>query len=97
VSLERTSSIADGLMSIRIGTIPFAHHRAFIDDVVTVPDDDIVAAMKFLLEREKLVTEPSGAITVAALLSGRVQPRGETAVVLSGGNVDWPGLVQLLQ
>lgn len=97
VSLDHTSSIADGLMSIRIGTIPFAHHREFVDDVVTVPDDAIIEAMRLLLEREKLVTEPSGAITVAALLSGRVRPRGETAVVLSGGNVDWPGLVQLLQ
>jgi threonine dehydratase len=97
VSLERTSSIADGLMSIRIGTIPFEHHRAFLDEVVTVSDAAIVDAMRLLLERAKLVTEPSGAITLAAILSGRVQPRGETAVVLSGGNVDWPGLVQLLQ
>jgi threonine dehydratase len=97
VNLERTSSIADGLMSIRIGTIPFEHHRAFLDEVVTVGEDAIIEAMRLLLERAKLVTEPSGAITVAALLTGQVQARGETAAVLSGGNVDWPGLVQLLQ
>jgi threonine dehydratase len=96
VSLEHTSSIADGLMSIRIGTIPFAHHQALLDDVVTVEEDAIREAMRLLLDRAKLVTEPSGAITVAALMSGRVKPRGETAVVLSGGNVEWPGLVQLL-
>jgi threonine dehydratase len=96
VSLEHTSSIADGLLSIRIGTIPFAHHQAFLDEVVTVDDGAIRLAMRFLLDRAKLVTEPSGAITVAALLAGVMQPRGDTVAVLSGGNVEWPGLVELL-
>jgi threonine dehydratase len=96
VSLDTTSSIADGLMSIRIGTIPFAHHRAFLDDVVTVADDALPDAMRLLLERAKLITEPSGAITLAALLTGKVKPRGETVIVLSGGNIEWPGLTQLL-
>lgn len=44
----------------------------------------------------KLVTEPSGAITVAALMEGIVKPSGKTVVVLSGGNIEWPGLVPLL-
>jgi threonine dehydratase len=96
VTLPSTDSIADGLMSIRIGTIPFAHHEAFLDDVVTVDDAAMVRAMRHLLDRAKLVAEPSGAITVAALLGGRVSPRGETVAILSGGNIEWPGLAALL-
>lgn len=96
VTMPSTRSIADGLMSIRIGTVPFAHHEAFLDDVVTVDDDAIIRAMRHLLDRAKLVTEPSGAITVAALLEGRVTARGETVAILSGGNIEWPGLMALL-
>jgi threonine dehydratase len=96
VTLQSTHSIADGLMSIRIGTVPFAHHEAFIDDVVTVDDSAIVTAMRHLLDRAKLVAEPSGAITVAALMAGRVAPRGSTVAILSGGNIEWPGLRALL-
>jgi threonine dehydratase len=96
VTLPSTHSIADGLMSIRIGTLPFAHHEAYLDDVVTVDDAAIVRAMRHLLDRAKLVAEPSGAITVAALLDGRVTPRGSTVAILSGGNIEWPGLKALL-
>lgn len=96
VTLASTGSIADGLMSIRIGTIPFAHHEAFMDDVVTVDDAAIVHAMRDLLDRAKVVAEPSGAITVAALQEGRVSVSGATVAVLSGGNIEWPGLAELL-
>lgn len=96
VTLERTASIADGLTAVRIGTIPFRHHMAFLDDVVTVPDEEIVPAMRLLLDRAKLVAEPSGAITLAALLSGRIAVRGDTVAVLSGGNVEWSDLQRLL-
>lgn len=96
VTLPSTDSIADGLMSIRIGTINFAHHDAFIDDVVTVDDAAIVRAMRHLLDRCKLVAEPSGAIAVAALMEGRVPASGETVAVLSGGNIEWAGLRALL-
>jgi threonine dehydratase len=96
VTLPSTHSIADGLMSIRIGTVPFAHHEAFLDDVVTVDDDAIVRAMRHLIDRCKLVAEPSGAITVAALMEGRVAVSGEAVAILSGGNIEWPGLRSLL-
>ena len=95
VTMPATQSIADGLMSIRIGAVPFAHHEAFLDDVVTVDDDAIVRAMRHLLDRVKLVAEPSGAITVAALMDGRVTARGDTVAILSGGNIEWPGLASL--
>ncbi len=61
-----------------------------VDDVVVVPDDDVAEAMVTLMERAKLVVEGGGAVGVAALLTGAVQPAatGATVVVLSGGNVD---------
>jgi threonine dehydratase len=96
VTLSSTRSIADGLMSIRIGTINFAHHEAFIDDVVTVDDAAIVRAMRHILDRCKLVAEPSGAIAVAALMEGLVPAAGETVAILSGGNIEWTGLQALL-
>ncbi len=96
VTLEQTGGIADGLLAIRIGTANFAHHEAYLDDVVTVPDGIIRCGVRFLLDRMKLVAEPSGAITVAALLDGRVRGVGPTVAVLSGGNIEWPGLHSLL-
>ena len=94
--LERSSSIADGLLAVEIGRVTFAHHQQFLDDVVTVPDDAIRGAMRFLLDRVKVVAEPSGAITLAALTEGLVRPRGPTVVVLSGGNIEWAGLGEAL-
>jgi threonine dehydratase len=96
VTLERSVSLADGLLAIEVGHLPFAHHQAFLDEVVTVDDGALRAAMRFLLDRMKLVTEPSGAITVAALLERLVRPAGPTVAVLSGGNVEWAGLTALL-
>ena len=96
VRLEHTASIADGLLATEIGRVTFAHHQEFLDDVVTVPDDAIPPAMRLLLDRAKLVAEPSGAITLAALMTGVVKPVGPTVVVLSGGNIEWPGLQECL-
>jgi threonine dehydratase len=96
VELDGTASLADGLLAVRIGTLPFAHLRAYLDEVVTVDDVPLVRAMRLLLDRNKLVVEPSGAITVAALLAGIVKPRGPTVAVLSGGNVEWDDLERLL-
>jgi threonine dehydratase len=94
VRLEKFQSIADGLLAVEIGKVTFAHHQQYLDDVVTVPDEAIPPAMRFLLDRVKLVAEPSGAITLAALQEGFVKPVGPTVVVLSGGNVEWLGLQQ---
>ena len=97
VVLERTSSIADGLLAIQIGTLPFAHHQLYLDDVVTVHDEALRGAMRYLLDRMKLVVEPSGAITVAALRDGLLPPvQGPVVAVLSGGNIEWSGLRELL-
>lgn len=96
VTLDAATSLADGLLAVRVGTIPFAHHRAYLDEVVTVDDRSLVEGVRFLLERMKLVAEPSGAATVAALLTGTVRPQGKTVALLSGGNIEWAGLAALL-
>jgi threonine dehydratase len=98
VRLERPGdSIADGLLAIQIGTITFRHHQAYLDEVVTVDDAALPGAMRFLLDRLKLVAEPSGAITLAALIEGIITPRGATVALLSGGNIEWDGLSSLLR
>jgi threonine dehydratase len=95
VTIPSLGGLADGLLATRVGTVPFAHHQAYLDDVVTVEDGLLVPAVRFLLDRMKLVAEPSGAITVAALQAGLVKADGPTVCVLSGGNVEWPGLLTL--
>ncbi|HEY2376489.1 MAG TPA: threonine/serine dehydratase [Gemmatimonadaceae bacterium] len=98
VRLEKTKSLADGLMAVEIGRLPFAHHERYVDEVVTVDDASLAPAVRLLLDRMKLVAEPSGAITIAALLEGLVRPRDSRPVVavLSGGNIEWDGLQELL-
>ncbi len=88
--------LADGLLAVKIGARNYDHLDAALDEVVTVPDAALAEAMRFLLDRHKLVTEPSGAITVAALQAGLVTPRGDTVCILSGGNIEWDGLQELL-
>lgn len=97
VRLEKTSSIADGLMAVEIGHLTFAHHSRFMDDVVLVEEEPMRRAMRLLLDRGKLVTEPSGAITAAAVMEGLVEIKGPTVVVLSGGNIEWDGLKGAIQ
>ncbi len=83
-------SLADGIAVKRPGVVTFPIVEELVDEVVTVEEDGIAEAMVLLLERAKLVVEGAGAVGVAALISGVVEapPKGTTAVVLSGGNVD---------
>ena len=70
------------------GELTFEVNRRLVDELVTVTDEEIVEAMVFLFDRLKLVVEPSGAVGVAALLSGKLDARGRSVgIVLSGGNV----------
>ncbi len=96
VTLDRTESVADGLMPLRTGNLTFEHVRELVDDVVLVDDDAIRDAASLLLKELRLVVEFSGAATVAALRSGLVgtEDRGVVAVV-SGGNVDPAVLMDL--
>jgi threonine dehydratase len=83
-------TIADGIAVKRPGALTLDLIRRWVDDVVTVPEDDVAEAMVLLMEKAKLVVEGAGAVGVAALLGGQTAPaaRGTTVVVLSGGNVD---------
>jgi threonine dehydratase len=92
VTLERTETIADGLMPVRPGDLTFEHVRAFVDRVVTVNDADIARATLWLFSEAKQVVEPSGAATVAAVLwaatnSPLADTSKKTVAILSGGNV----------
>jgi threonine dehydratase len=96
VRLGHTESIADGLLAVEIGHLTFAHHQQFMDDVVLVDDDAMKRAMRLLLDRAKLVAEPSGAITAAAVLERVVDMPGPIVVCLSGGNIEFDGLMKAM-
>jgi threo-3-hydroxy-L-aspartate ammonia-lyase len=88
VRIDVPRTIADGLQATEPGELTFEVNALRVDGVVTVSDHEIVAAMVFLFDRLKLVTEPSGAVGVAALLSGKLDAAGASVgVVVSGGNV----------
>jgi threonine dehydratase len=89
VRLARIESIADGLGAPSVSERTLEIVRRRVDGVVEVSDDQIIAAMRLILGRAKLLVEPAGAAGAAALLAGLVRPGGgPTVVVLSGGNVD---------
>jgi threonine dehydratase len=98
VTIEKITTVADGLAA------PFAAPTSqrlierLVDDVVIVTDDEILGALRLLLERTKLLVEPAGAAATAALLAGRAGAASGSRVVatLSGGNVDFEKLKRLL-
>lgn len=92
------STVADGLAAPTVGEMTLDAVRRFVDDVVVVSDEEIIAALRDLLALSKVLVEPAGAAALAALLSGRVRAdRGtRVAAVLSGGNVDRERLRSLL-
>jgi threonine dehydratase len=93
----KPNTIADGLAAPFAGEHTQAQIQRDVDDLVLVTDDAILAALKLIMERAKLVPEPAGAAAVAALLSGAVKPKAGSVVVcvVSGGNVD-PALLKRL-
>jgi len=97
--LERTDTIADGLAAPFAGQINFEIVRRYVDDVVLVTDAEIRTAMRFLLERCKLLAEPAGAAATAALLAGKVKPAAGSRVVsvISGGNIDAENLARQIR
>ena len=90
-------TICDGIAVKTPSPRTFEYIQKYADDVVTVPDTAVSAAILLLLERAKLVVEPSGAAGLAALLEGRTEPVGKTAVILCGGNIDALALADLTQ
>jgi threo-3-hydroxy-L-aspartate ammonia-lyase len=89
ITLDTVDTIADGLRAATPGERTFAVNRRLLADIVAVEEAAIIEAMRFCFERLKVVVEPSGAVPLAALLTGAVPAdRRTVAVVLSGGNID---------
>ena len=87
--LSGVSTIADGIAVKKPGSLTFDICSKYVDDIVTVSDDEISAAILALMEQQKLVTEGAGAVAVAAAMFGKVDIKGKKAVcLLSGGNID---------
>lgn len=97
VSVPPVSTIADGIAVYTPGNLTFEMVQEYVDEIVTVSEDELARALVMLLERAKMVVEPAGAASVAAILSGaltEVVPNpGTTVAILSGGNID-PLLMQ---
>jgi len=95
VTLEKTETIADGLMPVRPGDLTFAHVRRFVDTIVTVTDLQIADAVLWLFSTSKIVAEPSGAASVAAALTAKPRLRGSVVALVSGGNIGLDRLDEL--
>jgi threonine dehydratase len=88
-TVKNPPTIADGTRTPSLGnnyTFPLV--LDYVNEMLTVTEEQIKMALRFLFTRMKLVVEPSGALGIAALLSGKLQPEGKVGVILSGGNVD---------
>lgn len=99
VTLPKTASVADGLMPVRPGDITYAHVSRFADAVITVEDPAIVDAVFWIFSNAKMVAEPSGAATTAAVLSGALDAtmkiNGPIVALVSGGNMAADRLAEL--
>jgi threonine dehydratase len=91
-------SVADGLCAPRAGDLTLPLFRELVDEIVLLSDEEILAGVRFVMERMKVVVEPAGAAGVAALLAGRVGevPGLRVGTVLSGGNLDLAAVVAKL-
>ena len=97
VRIPVPQTIADGAMTTYLGAHTFAIIRSHVRDIVTVPDGALVDAMRFLLERMKIVVEPTGCLAAAAVLTGALPCAGKrVGIVLSGGNIDLGSLGRFL-
>jgi threonine dehydratase len=90
VKIEEVNTIADGLTASEADPVVFDIVERLVDDIVLLTDDEVLFGVRFLLERARLVAEPAGAATTAALLTDKVKlPEGmRTVVLISGGNYD---------
>lgn len=96
-TVRNPRTIADGTRTPSLGKLTFPMVREFVDDMITVSEDAIREAVRFLFYRLKLVVEPSGALGVAALLEGKLKTAGRIGVILSGGNIDGATMSEILR
>lgn len=98
VRLTRAPTIADGMGAPFVGELNIEHTKAFVDELVTVDDEEIKNAMRWILQRSKLLTEGAGAGSTAAFLSGKAKVKAGAKVVtiLSGANIDFERLKSII-
>ena len=97
VHIPPPATVADGMRTQTPGALTFPVLQANAEDVLTVSEDEIVEALRFLLFRLKILVEPTGAVAAAAALFGKLPPDvGSVGVVLSGGNVDPDALARFV-
>lgn len=98
IAIPPPLTIADGLRTLAPGKVTFPIVQALVEEVLLVSEDEIKAAVRFLLSRLKLLAEPSGAVPAAALLCHKI-PTGvrKAGIIVSGGNVDFDVLAEILQ
>ena len=90
-------TIADGQQTEAPGKLTWPTVRPLVQGILTVTDDEIRDAMRFLFERMKLVSEPSGASALAALMTGKIDARGQrVGITISGGNIGLDGFCRIL-
>lgn len=88
-SVHNPDTIADGARTSSLGQLTFPIIRQYVDDMITVSDDDLIRAMYFIWTRVKLVVEPTGVLGLAPVFNRRYPPAGKRiGIILSGGNVD---------
>jgi threonine dehydratase len=97
IPLESLSTVADGLATKQAGAICLTHVQSFVDEIITVNDEEISEALLLIAERAKMVAEPAAAAGVAALLSHRADVKFPVVVLLSGGNIDPLLLIRVLR
>ncbi len=89
VKLEKANTIADGMRTLSVGSLNFEIIMKYVDDVITIKDEDIYPTMRFFLERMKMVVEPTGAVASSAVMKNVLGLSGKKiCAVISGGNVD---------
>ena len=98
VRIPPPPTIADGMRTVEPGALTFPVVQRYVERCMTVTDDEVKAAMRFLLLRMKILVEPTGAVPFALLLSGRLGALSgqKVGVILSGGNVDPATLCEVL-
>lgn len=98
VTIEPATTIADGIAVRRAGSLTFPVVERYVDEIVTVDEDEIASAILMLLEREKTMAEGAGAAALAALLQHRTSLTGaHTAVLVCGGNIDVTLLSRIIE
>ncbi len=98
VTLPGKATIADGIAVRRAGEITFAMVSKYVDDIVTVDDEEIANAILLLLEKEKTLTEGAGAVATAAIAQHKISYKGKkVAVFVSGGNIDVSLLSRIIE